>query len=273
MNTRKESIKLVPSVDKAMRILQLLSDNSSSELGISDICNALRFNKSTVHDILNTMLKRDFVARNDQTTKYTLGVQTYYIGNAYFRGNDKFSLFYSVAEQINNKCGENVNYIIPHDLETILVAAVPSRYSLKIDHTPGETMPLFFAASGKIFLSEHDDPSIRALLKGVRLVHPETGATKTISQLIEEVQRIRDNGYAINEGEFEDGVYVVAAPVRDDQQRIVAALSISVPEARFRKKEKSLIELVCWGANRLSFGNATRIRPTDTGKNDTTARH
>ena len=81
---------------------------------------------------------------------------------------------------------------------------------------------------------------------------------KTITQpdrLLKELESARINGYAMDDGEVEQGLICVAAPVRDASGRVIAAVSIAGPDYRMEQDMEMMIREIRQTAERISYAH------------------
>jgi IclR family acetate operon transcriptional repressor len=135
-------------------------------------------------------------------------------------------------ESLARQSNESVSLGVLNAGSVLFVQRIESPNILRADIRLGSRMPLHASASGKALLAAMSDDQVAVLL-------PEslpTTARRTVRQLpvlLTELRDVRQRGYATQDEEFVDGIAALAAPVYDTSGRVLAALSIAGPSARF----------------------------------------
>jgi IclR family acetate operon transcriptional repressor len=123
--------------------------------------------------------------------------------------------------------------VVPLDDAAVYIDQAPSRHMVRMFTQIGTRAPLYCTAAGKAILAHRPEGEIEAYLAHAAL-EPRTAHTLTAAAALRvQLDQIRAEGYAVDEGEMEDGVRCVAAPIRDHTGHALAAISISGPAARF----------------------------------------
>jgi IclR family acetate operon transcriptional repressor len=102
---------------------------------------------------------------------------------------------------------------------------------VKLATAPGERLPAFCTATGKAFMAYLPEGQVRAILKRGMRKYTEHTIT-SIPELLKELQRTRERGFAISEQEFEAGINAVAAPILNANEYPTAAMAIVGPAFR-----------------------------------------
>jgi IclR family pca regulon transcriptional regulator len=116
---------------------------------------------------------------------------------------------------------------VNEDDENICVAHVPVRRIWTATITVGTRLPLLATGSGRVLLAGQDDGTVKAFIAGHPLPQITRFTKNEPDQLVAEIARVRERGWAYVDQELEEGLRVVAAPVRDRHGRIVASVSVS----------------------------------------------
>jgi IclR family acetate operon transcriptional repressor len=136
--------------------------------------------------------------------------------------------------RLSEESGETANLIVARPAGTEAIAQLDGRHLLGATNWLGRQLPLHATAAGKVFLAFGD----AALPDGALAAHgPATIVDR--DRLARELETVREEGYATIVDELEDGLSAVAAPVRDRDGAVIAALSVSgatlrLPPARLR---------------------------------------
>jgi IclR family transcriptional regulator, acetate operon repressor len=221
--------KEVHSVGRALAILETLT-RSDHELGVSEIANITNLAIGTVHRLLATLAYHGYVRQNAQTRRYGLGVKLLSVAAAARERIGAISRPY--LTRLMQASQETANMAILESNSTLYIEQVPPPRMLRIFTEPGNRVPLHAAGTGKVLLAYQQPNVIESIIErtGLAPVTPNTITDRTV--LLETLRQVRDQGYATDVEEQEEGVCCLAVPVFTPDGRILAAMSISGPASR-----------------------------------------
>jgi DNA-binding IclR family transcriptional regulator len=220
----------VRAVERALQILKSF-DDKHPERGVSEIAKAVDLHKATTHRILSTLMNYGFIERTADGLKYRLGVQLVDLGFKVSRRMDlrreAMPFLTKLALQIN----EAVDLSIWNQSTVLYIEMIQSQHALTISATPGQRLPGYCTASGKIFLAHLSKEELDQYL--VAPLRPYTTNTIVSNEAFHsELQQVQKQGYAIDNEEFEYGVRAVAAPVFNLQNQVIGCVSVPGPSNR-----------------------------------------
>jgi DNA-binding IclR family transcriptional regulator len=143
----------------------------------------------------------------------------------------------AVLEELVEQVGETCNLTIPNNNSVLYLDRVEASWPLRVRFTAGSKLPLYASASGKLFLSYLPKRSRERFLRVTPLIRHTHKTFTDPARLGREFEAIRANGYAADDEEYLAGVCCLAVPVRDADQRVVAAISVQAPVTRMRLEE------------------------------------
>ena len=234
----------ISSLDKALRIIELLS-NSPQGLSLLELNQKLGFPKSTIHHILSTFIPYDFVTQDPERKRYALGLRFLGISRTILDNIDIRKTAHDYIRKLHQECHEAIHLSILRNGLVTYVDKVQKGGGLSLDTYIGFATDPHAAAGGKILLSELLNKEVKEIYKNRSLKVYGRNTITTLSGLLEEIKRIRVQGYAIDNEEYYEGVRCVAAPIRAGG-KIVAALSItgSIFTITTDRIQRELISLV-----------------------------
>jgi len=244
--------RLVPAVTRALDILELFL-GADGELSAADIVRRLGLPRTTVHELLATLVARGYLVQ-EPSNLYRLGVRTYQLGSHYAERLDLASEGQRVARHVAQACDETVHVAILEGTDVIYVAKVDSTHAVRMVSAAGRRLPAHCTAVGKMLLASLPEAELRARFPdGVGLPALTPLSITEPAALYEELAVIRARGTAHEDRESNPDVSCVAAPVRDGTATVVAALSISAPTIRWDEARRAeLARLAVAGADDLS---------------------
>lgn len=219
------------SVERTLDILEALVE-FGSEVGLVDVSTAVGLPLATVHRLLGTLIRRGYVKQNRDNRKYSLGFRALQMGNDMRLG---FSLRLEARpflRRLMQRSGESANLAVLDDGEVVYIDQAQSSRILRMFTQLGSRVPAHSSASGKAMLAFSPPEAVDGIIQRYGLTRQTPHTIVEPMQLRKELERVRAQGYAIDDQEQEDGVRCVAVPVRDLSGHVVASLSISGPAAR-----------------------------------------
>lgn len=248
---RTSRARRVHAVERAFDILLAFAEGNS-ELGVSELGRRLHLPKATVHRLVQVLVARDLLSRDEGTGRYRLGLMAFRLGSAFLRTLDVRQAALPVMQVLAQQTGETVNLNIVRDGHRVCIEKVESSQDVRHFVELGRPLPLFAGASGKVLLAHLDPLTVEAVLRDQ--VRPLTARTVTdLERIRAELARIRQRGYAVSTGERVDGASAVSAPIRDAQGNVVAGLTVSGPTYRFTPaRVRAMIPVVVEAAAAIS---------------------
>jgi len=221
--------RLTPAVWRSLDILELFLAEDSA-LSAPEITERTGLPRTTVHELLVTLTARHYLARDEVSGRYRLGLRLFQLGNAYGERIDLVQAATEVARRVSVECNETVHVGVRDGRNVVYIAKVDSTRAVRMVSAVGRTLPAHCTAVGKALLAQMGDEQVADVLSRTELVaHTEHTITDPVGYL-RELRRVRTRGYALDEGELELGVRCVAVALQGGPAR--AALSISGPTTR-----------------------------------------
>jgi len=226
--------KRVPAIDKCFAILELLAQ-SKEPMGISDISGKLDLNKSTVFNILHTLMNLN-VLEIQPDVKFVFGTRFYILGSMAGKRSKLIQTAHPYLERINEKTKLSAFLGLRSDRQVILIDKVDSAYGIKLSSEIGMQMPILAGAGIKAMLSQLSDEEIDEILARTELKRytPYSIIDKAVYK--EEILEVRKQGIAYDREEYIEGMVAFAIPIKANSRDLQAAiwavgLTRHVPEA------------------------------------------
>ena len=224
----------VASVERASDVLFCLAGGDPRR-GVTEIASELGISKAVVHRILTSLVQRDLVALDAGTRLYSLGPAVLELAAAYRSQLDVRALALNTMRDLVRATDETSTLSILHNGRRVYVDQVTPNREVRMTVEIGSSFPLHAGASSKAFLAWLPADERRRHVEAP--LDPLTEATiVNPSELARELDRIREQGFAVSLGERQPGAGSVAAPLLDDQLRPVAVLSVCGPLQRFKSE-------------------------------------
>lgn len=246
------STKQVNSVVKAIELLECFTD-PRIDWTLKTLVEHLNLPKTTVYRMLSTLVDIDYLIVDPVRKTYHVGPNFLMLASCVSGQSDfriacrpeleKLSASINESAALSKLSGINMYYLDFVEPDRPLLTTTKS----------GPIVPAHLTSGGKVLLSEQSESFLEkyyALLPGMEA--PTSNSIRTKEALQEELKKIRSNGYSIDNEEIEEGLCCIAAPVRDRNGSVVAAISISGPAVRVRERMNDYRAKVIQSAHNLS---------------------
>lgn len=219
------------SLDKALGLLDLLCKEGTASIKTLSALSGLP--APTVHRLLAVLARNNYVRHDSGTRDYALAVKFLEFG-ARVRGDIRLaSLAMPAMRELMEISGETVNLVVFEHEEAIYVEQVVNPRAMLLMFTRiGARIPLYCSGVGKAYLAVQTPEYVNAYLAKVERVQRTRHTLVDTAALHNELQQIRQQGYALDHEEMEYGVRCASALIRQSQDVILGALSVSGPIAR-----------------------------------------
>ena len=219
---------VVQSVDRALTVLSLLARRG--ELGITELAADLGVHKSTAFRLVSTLIAHDLVEQVPDRGKVRLGVGVLRLAGATAVRLDLVQESRPVTADLARKVGETVNVTVLSGTEALYLDQVSGPSAIALHNWVGQRIPLHATSNGKVLLA-FGSPLLLGELSFPLYSFTEATVVDRAG-LRAELERVRDEGYAVAVDELEAGLTAVAAPITSAAGAVVASVSASGPNFR-----------------------------------------
>lgn len=243
---------MVKSLKRALEILHILGgENKKYSLG--EISELSGLPASTVHRLLSTLKSERFVVQDELSSLYYLGPVLIPLGIKASNYIHLRELALPIMKKLSEKTEEDSYLTVSDNIKGVFIEHVSGQHHLKIVDPFGIEVPLHCGASKKVLLANKSDDFLNTYIKK-ELVKYTGNTCVNPDLLIEQLKKIKKDGYALTIGEYINDAVGIAAPVKDRFANTVASLGIIGPYSRLTEdKHSNLIASVVEYAEKLSL--------------------
>jgi DNA-binding IclR family transcriptional regulator len=223
----------VESADRALRLLDLLRSRGS--VSVSEAAEHLEVAASTAHRLLNTLAFREYAVQDH--------LRRYRIGPAFWNDQDRSPALSGLRlaarpalEYAREQTGETAQVMVLRGGDIQFVDGLESPRALRVAMRRGDTMPAFTSAGGKALLSRLPNQELEEVYRSGVPDWP-TAKIHSLATLKRRMTRIRQEGYATNFEETEQGVVGIGIAVVNYIGRPLAGLTTATPSIRFNRAD------------------------------------
>ncbi len=219
---KERVFKRVPALDKCFSVLELLASRERP-FCISEIARALGYSKSTVYNMLHTLVDLEVLEPTKENT-FRFGARLYAIGKSAGNGSELISTVHPYLEEMSRRTRLSVFLGIRSDGHAVVLDKADSPDDIKVSSETGMRIPLLAGAGGKVLLSMLPDAQLDALLsenKPQKFTPKSCVGRKEYKEMIKTARR---EGFAFDDEEYIEGVRALAVPLRIHRARVQAAI-------------------------------------------------
>ncbi|MFI5911842.1 IclR family transcriptional regulator [Dactylosporangium sp. NPDC051541] len=239
-----------------VRTLHVLRAVAFAPNGITlqELSRQLGIPVGSMHRMLKVLATEQFIVRSEASKRYFVGPATRDLVSAGGRAATATTIVHPALSKLGAATGETafITEFVEH--RAVCVSLVTGRHRLRLFVHVGQEMPLHAAASARVLLSDLNDDEAAALLDRRPLLPYTPDTPRTTAEALRRLAVIRQRGYDVCDQELDPGVWAVAAPVRQADGRMCAAVSLASPIGRApdAPTRNRLTELVLAAAQQIA---------------------
>lgn len=249
MTSEIESV--AKTTETSLAVVDALMEFGGATIG--ELSEYLGQSPSTTHRHLATLRKHGYVVRDDDV--YRVGLQFLTVGGYAQRRTTAYPMIKEKVEALASETGERAQFIVEQHGQRIYLYTDVGQSAVQTGAHVGKRGPIHTSAAGKAILATLDRSRVTEIFEQRGLSTVTDSGIEDREALFEELDRIRERGYAFNEQETTQGVHAVGAAVTDGDDEVVGALSVSGPANRITgdRFTEELPERVLGAVNELEL--------------------
>jgi IclR family acetate operon transcriptional repressor len=216
----------VQSVDRAMALLEALGEDEEG-YRLTDLAIRTGLSPSTAHRLLTTLEQRKFVAFDRSDSMWHVGRQAFSVGAAFVRRRNIVAPALPFLRRLRDLTHETANMGVADDGEVVVLTQVESREIMRAISRVGGRAPMVASGLGKAIIATYSDAEVAAVIKRHGMPRLTPRSVVRAGELRGALDRVRAEGYAVDDEEFLTGLRCVASAVYNDQGEALGAISVS----------------------------------------------
>jgi DNA-binding IclR family transcriptional regulator len=242
----------VKSLVKALKILEVLADEDPPYT-LTQLSRRLHLHVSTVHRLLVNLVRNGFVEEDRVSGGYQLSFRVLRMGLRVLDRLDFRRVAQGFLRDLSLRTQETVHLAILQETRAISIEKFASFQSVGLDARLGGVMPLHCTGVGKTLLAYQGEDLLNQIVQSPGLTRMTAHTVTALPQLRKELERVREQGYAVDQGEAVEGLCCVAGPVFNHAGQIVAAFSVTAPAMRLMPRIPDIADLVRQTSQQISY--------------------
>jgi IclR family pca regulon transcriptional regulator len=225
----REDPDVIDSVEKALRLLQSFS-GAAPAMSVSEAAAATGLTRATARRLLLTFERLGFAETDGR--RFQLTARVLRLGYGYLAALPFWEHAQSHMRALSDEVRESSSLATLDGGEIVYVARVPASRMMTITFNVGSRLPAYPTSMGRVLLAALPAAELESYLDRTELARLTDHTITDRAKLQAELARVAEQGYALVDGEREEGVRSAAAPVRNAGGGVIAALNVSANAAR-----------------------------------------
>jgi IclR family acetate operon transcriptional repressor len=225
------------NVLNTLRVLEEVA--SRQPIGVGDLARSLEMPKSSVQRALLTLNEAGWIRpASGEVTRWVMTTKALAVGSRASGDLGLRDAAVPIMENLRRLTEETIHLTIPEDDKMVLIERLETAKPVRISMALGHALPLHASANGKAVLANSGPDVIRRLLATELPRYTDTTITDP-DELRTELATIREQGFAVNHGEWRSDVGSVAAVVIGSQEKPIASVSVNIPVSRLTAESEA----------------------------------
>lgn len=229
----------VGTLERGLAVLEALGQ-SAKEKTLTELATSTGLPKQTTARLLATLADFEFVEKYGRS--YRIGYQCFRLGHLYTFDEHLQRRALPLMEKLKDQVQEVVQLGTLSEHGVLYLERVEPRRSIAVvPSQPGSIRPAYCTALGKALLSHLTEEELSQYLQETHFESKTPNTITSREDLLTELEATRARGYAIDEGESDEEIGCVSAPILDNLGRPVAAISVSAPRFRISGETRTSV--------------------------------
>lgn len=224
--------EFVQAMERGFAVMRAFSGVSRS-LSISDVAQRTGLSRAVARRYLLTLC--DLQCVQAQEGRFVLTPRVLDLGFAYLSATDVPNIAQPTMEKVVDELHESCSLAVLDGREILYIARVPAKRIMSINLSIGSRLPAHATSLGKVLLAHLPPADLDLYLAGPPLQAVTKNTITDEAEFRKTLAIVRQRGWALSEGEVEEGIRSISAPLWDRHGRVVTAINMSVHASRVTK--------------------------------------
>jgi DNA-binding IclR family transcriptional regulator len=239
------------------RIAAILNCFNKGICTVSDIANTLKVNKSTIYRLLQTLNEAEITMRNPINRHYYIGPLIAQIAaNPDITHNTLVLCAIDEMERLSGLTGESIGINVLIGINRYLAHEIPSTHDIQIVGRNRISSNLHAGGTSKVLLAQLSSKNLKKVLDNIRFVRLTEKTVTDKEELLDQLKKIKKQGYSIGYGERVQGAMSISAPIKN--YVLPASLGILGLEDRMKSKTAEYVDALVKAAAHIEY-NLSRL--------------
>lgn len=227
------------ALENGIAVLEFISGKRACT--VTEIANALGINKSTVSRIIKTFIQKDMVEVNKLSGMYSVGPAILQMSNNYYKGRNILGHIKGIMEALCRQVEESVHLCALSNDGAVIVEQAESSSRLVVNAKIGNREPLHASSVGKCLLAFANEAERDIMLNSITYEKYTPNTIDNEKALVEELEKIKKDGYSIDDNELTLDIRCVAVPIIDRNKKCLYSVGVSGANSHMTKEKIDFI--------------------------------
>ena len=242
---------MLQTIQKAGEVLALF-DREHAEWGVREVAAKLKVAKSSAHDLMSSLAKLGFLNKTEDS-RYRLGWRLVTLSETLLATTELRKEAHPVLEDLAAQYQETIHLAVLDDTQAVYVDKLEGRQAVRVELTSlGARLYAHCSALGKVLLAYQDEDEVKRIIQTAGLPRFTDNTIINEEELLQNLAKIRKQGFAYDLEEILPDLCCVAAPIYEFSGNVIAAISMSIPAFRFRRSQTEFRDGVMRAAKKIS---------------------
>lgn len=254
MKDAEGSVTVVPALEKALDILEYIAQRGTY-VTVKEVSNGLGIPLATAYRTIKYLWSRKYLqTKSEAGGEYYLGPQLLYLAHLITKQFDLISIAKPVMNELAAKSGQTAQLGVLQDFGVVYIEQALPAKPVNIIAALRTVIPVNVSASGKVLVAHLPAGEQDFFLKNAHLPPQTENSIVDIDEFKQELQKVKEQGYALDHEEYARGIGCAAAPIQDCTGQTIAAIGITGPIVDYidARKLEHLVQLVKRAAAKIS---------------------
>jgi len=224
----------VQSLERGLSVITVFGPHAP-EMTLSEVSRAAGLTRAAARRFLLTLVDLGYMRTDGKL--FRLAPRVLDLGYAYLSSLSLPGIAEPHLERLVSETHESSSMSVLDGEDIVYVARVPTSRIMTVAINVGTRFPAYATSMGRVLLAGLDEPALETYLSGLELRDLTEHTVRTVDELRKSLFEVRQHGYALVDQELEHGLRSLAAPVRNKQGRVVAAVNVSSHVSRITKEK------------------------------------
>jgi DNA-binding IclR family transcriptional regulator len=218
----------VQSLGRAFSIIEAVAQHRDG-IGLADLSRLVGLHNSTAFHLAKTLLSLGYIRQDAETKRYRIGRKLFALAAGALDEIEMIHLANPVLENLSRTTGESGHFCVRVGDAVVVIARTSGSGAFQMADRVGVVRPAHCTALGKAILASLSPEQLRLFIQRNPLTPSTKRSITEIPEFIREIERVRQTGFAFDDGEFNLEVRCAGVAVKDFTGGVVGAVGISGP--------------------------------------------
>lgn len=221
MKSKMDNMNL-QTVDRALMILEMIAQKPMTQ---AELEKETGFNRTTMGRLVYTLANRKYIEKDANTNRYGIGLKVVELGSIKLNQIELKTEAVPLLRELSQKVNQVCHMGVLNDGEVVYIEKIEPLTSIRMFSAIGKRVPVHATSLGKMLMSGLANTEIIKTLSDKGMEKFTVHTILNQASYLQEIEKVRTQGYAVDDAENEDDIYCVSAPIFDYRNRMIAAIS------------------------------------------------